>query len=493
MRLNIDINIDEYKIINQILKKHLKNTKVYIFGSRVKNSSRFNSDLDIALQKESKKIDQNIIIDLKEDFNDSNLSYSVDIVDLNNIDEKFKSIIDIQKIEFPLKMNIPKLRFKEFNGEWEERTFKDIVKLQRGSSPRPILKYLITSEYGLNWIKIGDILEGNSFIDSTKERITEEGAKKSRKVNKGEIILSNSMSYGKPIILNIDGYIHDGWFVIRNFANSFDKVYLLQVLASEWIQKQYKRLAAGGVVNNISSELVNSVKLNLPQKQEQEKIAEFLSSIDNKIELLNSKEKLLKKYKKGLMQKIFSQQIRFKSDDKTPFSNWEEKKLGDIINEYNQRNKNLYPQFTIGKKGINLLEDSRHNIERHKIFKLNDFVIGIGIDEMNVNTHIKNGCCSPIYNVFQLNNSDLISLFAFYYLPEYLNKNKRRFTKKSTRREYEIIKIDLLKEMILLPSLKEQKKIASFLSSIDIKVKYIQNQLKFIKEYKKGLLQQMFI
>ena len=204
--------------------------------------------------------------------------------------------------------NVPKLRFKEFSGEWEEKTFKNIVKLQRGSSPRPIVKYITKSEDGVNWIKIGDISTGKNFINSTEEKITQEGAKKSRKVSFGEIILSNSMSYGKPIILNIDGYIHDGWFVIREFENNFDKAYLLQVLASEWIQKQYKRLAAGGVVNNISSELVNSVKINLPSKQEQEKIASFLTSVDIKIEQLTKKEKLLQQYKKGVMQKIFNQE-----------------------------------------------------------------------------------------------------------------------------------------------------------------------------------------
>jgi type I restriction enzyme S subunit len=169
-----------------------------------------------------------------------------------------------------VKNNIPKLRFPEFSGEWEEDIFKHVVKLQRGSSPRPIVKYITKSEDGVNWIKIGDIVSGKNFIESTEEKITQEGSKKSRKVNTGDIILSNSMSYGKPIILNIDGYIHDGWFVIRGFEDNFDKAYLLQVLGSEWIQRQYKRLAAGGVVNNISSELVNSVKINLPTKPEQQ-------------------------------------------------------------------------------------------------------------------------------------------------------------------------------------------------------------------------------
>ncbi|MDO2952882.1 hypothetical protein, partial [Aeromonas simiae] len=109
---------------------------------------------------------------------------------------------------------------------WEKKLFKDILYLDRGSSPRPIVKYTTDSDDGVNWIKIGDTKGRDLYIDSTKEKITKDGAKKSRKVSKGEIILSNSMSFGKPYILNIDGYIHDGWFVIRKYEKNMDKFFL---------------------------------------------------------------------------------------------------------------------------------------------------------------------------------------------------------------------------------------------------------------------------
>ncbi|MDD2698572.1 MAG: restriction endonuclease subunit S, partial [Arcobacteraceae bacterium] len=226
--------------------------------------------------------------------------------------------------------NVPKLRFSEFGGEWKKDTFKKLVKLQRGSSPRPIIKYVTKSDDGVNWIKIGDTKSNDTYINFTEEKITKEGALKSRKVSIGDIILSNSMSYGKPYILNINGYIHDGWFVIKEYENYFHKSYLYQILRSEWIQKQYKRLAAGGVVSNISSELVNAVKVNLPSKPEQEKIASFLTSVDTKIEQLTKKETLLQEYKKGVMNKIFNQEIRFKDDDGSEFPEWEDKKLGKL-------------------------------------------------------------------------------------------------------------------------------------------------------------------
>ena len=123
------------------------------------------------------------------------------------------------------KLNVPNLRFPEFQGEWKRTIFKNVITLQRGSSPRPIIEYVTTSDDGVNWIKIGDMPHFGRIVTSTEEKITKEGAKKSRQVNKGDLILSNSMSYGLPYIMGIDGYIHDGWFVLKNFENTFDKDY----------------------------------------------------------------------------------------------------------------------------------------------------------------------------------------------------------------------------------------------------------------------------
>lgn len=195
---------------------------------------------------------------------------------------------------------------RRFEDEWKSQLFKKTLKLDRGSSPRPIVNYTTESEDGVNWIKIGDTKGDGLYINSTKEKITPEGAKKSRKVSKGEIILSNSMSYGKPYILNIDGYIHDGWFVIRDYEKHLDKSYLIQILSSELIQMQYKRLAAGGVVSNISSELVYSVKIDIPSIPEQQKIATVLTNADKEIELLEQQLADLQQEKKALMQVLLT-------------------------------------------------------------------------------------------------------------------------------------------------------------------------------------------
>ena len=201
----------------------------------------------------------------------------------------------------------------------------------RGASPRPIEKYITMQSNGINWIKIGDISPKENVIKTTKEKITEEGAKHSRYVRKGDLILSNSMSFGRPYILEIDGCIHDGWLLIQDLEKLFDKKYLCYLLDSDTVKHQYRKYAAGGVVINLNSELVRSVSVFIPKVQEQEKIASFLTLIDKKIEKQKELVELLKKYKRGLLSQIFSQKLRFKDDNGNYYPNWEEKRLEEIL------------------------------------------------------------------------------------------------------------------------------------------------------------------
>ncbi|MDE1333962.1 restriction endonuclease subunit S [Vibrio aestuarianus] len=216
---------------------------------------------------------------------------------------------------------------------WEQKLFKSVLKLDRGSSPRPIVDFMTDADDGVNWIKIGDTKKGELYINSTKEKITPEGAKKSRKVSKGEIIVSNSMSYGQPYILNIDGYIHDGWFVIRNYEKHFEKNYLLQFLGSELIQRQYKRLAAGGVVSNISSDLVYAVKATIPPLPEQRKIAQILSTWDRGIATTEKLIDASKQQKKALMQQLLTGKKRLLDPEtgKAFEGEWERHSLSDLV------------------------------------------------------------------------------------------------------------------------------------------------------------------
>ena len=128
------------------------------------------------------------------------------------------------------------------------------AQILRGGSPRPIQDYLTTNDQGVNWIKIGDVSSEAKYITYTEEKIIPEGVTKSRRVYKGDLILSNSMSFGRPYILNIDGCIHDGWLVIQKFKKTFDKDFLYYALSSEQTIQQYTRMAAGSSVQNLNKE-----------------------------------------------------------------------------------------------------------------------------------------------------------------------------------------------------------------------------------------------
>ena len=112
--------------------------------------------------------------------------------------------------------NKPSIRFAEFTDAWEQRKLGDLLTIERGGSPRPIDAYLTTEENGLNWVKIGDAPEQGRYITKTEEKIKPEGLSKTRSVVPGDLILSNSMSFGKPYIMSINGCIHDGWLLLRD-------------------------------------------------------------------------------------------------------------------------------------------------------------------------------------------------------------------------------------------------------------------------------------
>ena len=165
------------------------------------------------------------------------------------------------------------------NKKWNYKKLGDVCTVERGGSPRPIDDYITDDPSGINWIKIGDTNDESMFITQTAQKILPEGMKKSRYVRPGDFLLSNSMSFGRPYILKIDGCIHDGWLVLRDKENVFDKRFLYYYLSSNPTYQKFKMMAVGGVVNNLNSEMVRGVDVPIPGKDEQVKIADVLDKI----------------------------------------------------------------------------------------------------------------------------------------------------------------------------------------------------------------------
>lgn len=209
---------------------------------------------------------------------------------------------------------------------WEVKKLGEVCKVERGSSPRPIQKYITTANDSVNWIKIGDTKHVNRYIYKTEEKITKEGALKSRFVDIGDFILSNSMSLGRPYIMKTQGYIHDGWFVLKLNEN-IDSNYFYYLLTSSNVQTQFHSLSAGAIVKNISSDLVKKALLPIPPLSEQQRIVEILDNAFAKIDTVKQNAERNLRNGKELFQSVLQYEM-------TPKEGWNKKKLIDIALEF---------------------------------------------------------------------------------------------------------------------------------------------------------------
>ena len=328
--------------------------------------------------------------------------------------------------------NVPKLRFKGFTDDWEQRKFGEIVEIERGGSPRPIEKYITTNANGLNWVKIGDAPEYGRYITHTSEKIIPEGLSKTREVKPGDLILSNSMSFGRPYIMAINGCIHDGWLLIRDINKVFDLKFLCHMLGTPNMLNQYKMFAAGSTVNNLNKELVGNAKVTIPKIQEQRVIGDLLENLDKTITLHQRKLNSTKKLKAYFLQNMFpaagenKPKIRFAgfTDD------WEQRKLGDISEKVVEKNIKLTIKETFTNSaefGVVSQRDffdhdisNADNIGGYYIIQQDDFVYNPRISTtapvgpINRNKLGRSGIMSPLYTVFRVHNVDYAYLEWFF-------------------------------------------------------------------------------
>jgi len=181
----------------------------------------------------------------------------------------------------------------DMDPEWEKVKISEVCKIERGASPRPIDKFMTEDPNGFNWVKIGDTKNADKYITQTAEKVTKEGAEKSRKVFVGDFVLSNSMSFGRPYIMKIEGYIHDGWLRLSEDAKRIGKDYLYYILGSDIVIEQFENAATGGVVRNLNSELVRNVTIPLPPLAIQKQIVE---KIEAERALVESSKRLIEIY-----------------------------------------------------------------------------------------------------------------------------------------------------------------------------------------------------
>ncbi len=416
---------------------------------------------------------------------------------------------------------VPELRFPEFenDGGWEEKELGEISEIVRGGSPRPIQDYITNDIEGLNWLKIADVPSDSKYITKTKEKVIIEALGSTREVNPGDLILSNSMSYGRPYILKTTTCIHDGWIAIRKISKITFEDYLYYFISSEFSQSYFQVNAAGAAVKNLNAEIIKLLPIYLSKdKAEQQKIASCLSSLDEVITAHGQKLKVLKDHKKGLMQNLFPQEgitfpkFRFPEFEKD--RDWEEIELGELAIKvgsgvtpsggdanYKKSGRPFVRSQNVGWgifliNDIAFIDEETHQNSINTEIELDDVLLNITGASIGRSVVANHEVCGGNVNqhvcILRTKRDHLDPFFLCQYLISNLGQKQiDSFQAGGNRQGLNFAQIRSF--LIPLPkNLKEQQKIASCLSSLDDLITAQTQKIEQLKTHKKGLMQGLF-
>lgn len=400
--------------------------------------------------------------------------------------------------------NIPKLRFPEFQGEWDKKRGNEVfdsISDKNHNSDLPLLA--ISQEYGA---------VPRAMIDY-RISVTDKSIESYKIVRKGNFIISLRSFQGGIEYSEYEGICSPAYIVLKSKVDIDDYFFKYYLKTDTYISELNKKLEGIRDGKMISYNYFSDITLPFPSLQEQTKIAAFISAVDEKLQSLKKKKNLLEEYKKGVMKKIFSQELRFKDENGKSFEEWKINKLGEIGETYNGLSGKSKENFGIGKPYIQykqIFDNSKIDISKFEYVQIdknenqNKVIYGDILFTISSETPDEIGMSSVLLN--NIENLYLNS-FCFGYRPyslEVLSPNYARFLFRSDlfRKEviilaqgstrYNLSKIEMMKLKISLPSLPEQTKIADFLSAVDDKIMEGSKQIDKIEGWKKGLLQKLF-
>lgn len=401
---------------------------------------------------------------------------------------------------------VPKLRFPEFQEEWEEKKLGDLLDFKNGINASK-------EQYGkgIKFINVLDILNNNYIVYENiigKVDINEETLDKNA-VSYGDVLFQRSSETREEVgtanvYLDKEKKATFGGFIIRGKKiGEYNPIFINKLLKTSFARREITTRSGGSTRYNVGQDVLTDIKLLFPSMMEQDKIASFFSLVDEKIEKQQQKVEALEEYNKGMMQKIFSQEIRFKEENGNEFPKWEKRCFGELFYEPKKEKvkKPHEKQLLTVKlhcKGIeatgnypNKTENGRPYFQRFKgellIGRQNLHNGGIGIVSDECNGLIASNAISSYIN------KEGINLHFIYYQMSQMDFYKRIDLLIGGTGQKEISKAELEKIYLLVPIKAEQDKIADILSNLERKILYEKEKLKELKQWKKGFLQQMFI
>ena len=236
----------------------------------------------------------------------------------------------------------------EFPYWWNVQRFNSLISLVRGSSPRPIKNFVTDDDDGVNWIKIGDTSKDDKYVNFTAEKITKIGSEKSRPVYKGDFLLSNSMSFGRPYILNIDGFIHDGWFALRHYNTAYEPEFLYLLITSKIVNRQFTENATGSTVKNISSDIVNITFMPIPPIEEQKRIVNITNQLFEYVDLIETEQQSLQQLSVQLKQKVLDVAMQGKLVPQDP----NDEPASVLLDKIREEKQRLFEEGKLKKKDL---------------------------------------------------------------------------------------------------------------------------------------------
>lgn len=516
MKIKFDVSSQELAIIQQVLQRALSaQCRVWVFGSRAKHQTKNNSDLDLAIEC-LQTLDKTTLMQLETAFDESRLPYSVDVVDMHKVEPYFKEIIDRQKVLFPLIANVPELRFPEFVDKWSEIPIgKHFPKIRNGFVGTATPHYV---KEGVSYLQGKNIKNGQ--ID--KKGIIYVSEEFHNKQNKSQlverdILLVQSGHVGECAVVDKEfdgGNCHA--LIVMTPVEKVSSEFFVYYFYSSYGRKNIYRIKTGNTIEHVLTSDLKPLLIFTPVFDEQQKIAAFLSSVDDKLNKLRGKRELLETFKRGLMQKIFSQQLRFTKDDGTVFPDWEEKKLGSLTSMMQSGLSRLLSDQDLGLPVIrsNNIQNGKIDVSDIKYWFVEDnqgantssYILNEGDLLVNFINSIAQIGKVAIYedilsrpaifttNIMRLQFTNLVEPKFLYYfcLTASYQKHIQAITKPAVN-QASFTTVDFKKLQIFCPKIDEQKKIADFLSTIDKKIDAVNQQITQTETFKKGLLQKMFV
>ncbi|WP_180082225.1 restriction endonuclease subunit S [Acinetobacter sp. YH12201] len=393
----------------------------------------------------------------------------------------------------------PILRFAEFTDDWEETTLENLAEVERGKfsvRPRNDPRYFGGE---MPFVQTGDVTGSDVYLKGYSQTLNADGIKVSKVFPVDTILITIAANIGDTTITQYAVACPDSVVAIQAKKDLANTIFLKNLIDLQ--KENLDSQATQNAQKNINLQVLKPLQLIAPSKEEQTKIATFLSAVDEKISQLSQKLHLLGQYKQGMMQKLFSQQIRFNADDGSEFGEWESKTLGEIIKFVNGKGH----ENDVDSDGSYTLINSKFlstngNVAK-KVNKCNQKVMNDSL--VMVMSDVPNGkaLAKVMYiqdgSNFALNQR--IGMFIFYkdHYPKFfqyqLNRHQYYLAFDSGVGQTNLKKEDVLNCPILVPCIEEQTKIAKFLSAIDQKIDVVSEQLEQAKLWKKGLLQQMFV